>query len=131
MHSLGLRPPRLHAVAAGLGEFTGGALLALGLLVPLGAALITAVMFTAALTAHRGKGLWNQDGGGELPLVFATIAFALAAVGAGDASLDAALGLDVSGLGWALGALGVGVAGGLGAVVLGRHAPSGAHPEAA
>src|SRR4051812_48123596 len=123
--SLGLRPGRLHASAAGFNEFVGGALLALGLLVPLAAALLIATMVAAALTAHRGKGIWNQDGGSELPLVYAAIAFALSATGAGDASLDSALGLDVSGLGWAFAALGAGLIGGLGAIASGRPAGQG------
>src|SRR4051812_11744841 len=118
--SLGFRPGRLHAFAAGFNEFAGGALLALGLLVPLGAALVIATMVAASLTAHRGKGIWNQNSGSELPLVYGAIAFALAAIGAGDASLDAALGLDVHGLGWALAALGAGVIGGVAAVASGR-----------
>lgn len=122
--SLGLRPGRLHATAAGLNEFVGGALLALGLLVPVAAALIIATMVAASLTAHWGKGIWNQNSGSELPLVYAAIAFALTAVGAGDASLDAALGLDIHGLGWAIGALAVGVLGGLGAVASGRRGRS-------
>jgi putative oxidoreductase len=132
--SLGLRPGRLHATAAGLAEFGGGLLLALGLLVPLAAAVLIATMVTASLTAHRGKGVWNQNGGWELPLVFAAIAFALAGAGAGDISLDNALGLDVAGTGWALGALAAGLVGGLGAVASGRlaqHGGSAAHPQGA
>jgi putative oxidoreductase len=120
MESLGLRPGRFHGLAAGFNEFAGGALLALGLLVPLAAALLIATMVAASLTAHRDKGVWNQDGGFELPLVYSAVAFTLAAVGAGNASLDSALGLDVSGLGWALAALGAGLAGGLGAVASGK-----------
>jgi putative oxidoreductase len=120
--SLGLRPGRFHAFTAGVNEFAGGALLALGLLVPVAAALIIATMVAASLTAHRGKGIWNQDSGFELPLVYAAIAFALTAVGPGDVSLDSALGLDIHGLGWALAALGAGVLGGLGAVASGRLA---------
>jgi putative oxidoreductase len=130
MESLGLRPGRLHAVAGGLAELVGGALIALGLLVPLGAALIIAAMTTAALTAHRGKGVWNSDGGWELPLVFGAIAFALAGVGAGEISLDAVLGLDLTGAGWALAALGAGVLGGLGAIAQGRLAGRGARDGA-
>jgi len=118
--SLGFRPGRFHAFAAGFNEFVGGALLALGLLVPLGAALLIATMVAASLTAHRGKGIWNQNSGSELPLVYAAIAFALAAVGPGDVSLDSALGLDLHGLGWALAALAAGVLGGLAAVASGR-----------
>jgi putative oxidoreductase len=118
--SLGLRPGRLHARAAGSAEFFGGLLLALGLLVPLAAAVLIATMLTASLTAHRGKGVWAQDGGFELPLVYSTIAFGLAAVGAGDISLDNALGLDLAGAEWAFGALGAGLLGGLGALGSGR-----------
>ena len=120
MDSLGLRPGKLHAYAAGAGELVGGALIALGLLVPLGAALIVAVMVAAALTAHRGKPIWVTAGGAELPLVYGLVAFALAAVSAGDVSLDAALDLDLAGTGWALAALGVGLVGGIGAVISGR-----------
>src|SRR5919204_6049738 len=81
--SLGLRPGRFHATAAGFNEFVGGALLALGLLVPVAATLLIATMVAASLTAHRGKGIWVSNGGFELPLVYAAIAFALSAVVAG------------------------------------------------
>ena len=120
MDSLGLRPGRLHAALAGLSEVTAGALMALGLLIPLAALLIIAVMVTAALTEHRGKGLWVDSGGFELPLVFTTIAFALAAAGGGQYSLDAELGLGVQGVEWAAGALVLGVAGALGNLGLAR-----------
>jgi putative oxidoreductase len=123
--ALGLRPGRLHAVAGGGAEVLGGALIAVGLLVPVGAALVIAVMTTAARTAHRGKGPWAQDGGWELPLVNAAAAFALAGVGAGKISLDHALGIHMAGTGWALGALGVGILGGLGAIAQGRLAGRG------
>lgn len=125
MESLGLRPGRLHALLGGGAELVGGALLALGLLVPLAAALLIATMITASLTAHRGNGLWVTNNGTELPIVYATVAFALAAVGAGDLSLDAALDLDLAGTDWALGALATGLLGSLGALVAGRATSSG------
>jgi putative oxidoreductase len=135
MESLGLRPGRLHAGAAGTAELVGGSLLALGLATPLAAALIIATMLTASLTAHRGKGLWVAGGGFELPLVFGVVAFALAAIGAGDVSLDAALDLDLAGADWAFGALGAGLAGGIGALVAGgrsaRGTTAGAQPQGA
>jgi putative oxidoreductase len=118
--TIGLRPGKLNAIAAGSAELLGGALIALGLLVPLGAALVIAVMVAATITAHRGKGIWNDKGGFELPLVNVAAVFALAAVGAGDISLDAALDLDLASTGWALAALGVGIVGALGAVLQGR-----------
>jgi putative oxidoreductase len=122
MEALGLRPGRVHAVAGGLGEVVGGTLLTLGLLVPLGSALVIAVMVTATIAVHWSNGIWAQNGGFELPLTNIAVAFALAAVGAGDISLDAALDLDLAGTGWALAALGVGVLGGVGAVAQGRLA---------
>ena len=129
MEMLGLRPGRAHAIAGGLAEVVGGGLIALGLLVPLGAALVIAVMVTATIAAHWSNGLWAQNGGFEFPVTNAAVAFALAAVGAGDISLDAALDLDLAGAGWALAALGAGLAGGVGAVLQGRLASRGA-PDA-
>jgi putative oxidoreductase len=120
MGSLELHPARYHALAAGLGETVGGALLALGLLTPVGAGLIIAVMTVATITVHLDKGLWNQDGGYEFPLVMATAAFALAAASPGAWSLDAALDLNIASAGAALVALAVGVLGGVSAVIGGR-----------
>ena len=120
MDSLGLRPGRLHAALAGLAEVVAGVLMALGFAIPLAALLIIAVMATAALTEHRGKGLWVDSGGFELPLVFTAVAFALAASGGGQYSLDAALGLDVQGVDWAVGALVVGAMGAVGNLGLSR-----------
>jgi putative oxidoreductase len=118
--SLGLRPGRPMAAAAGASELAGGALLALGLLTPLAAVLIIAPMVTAIWTVHAAKGLWNTEGGYEFNLLIAAVAFALAAVGAGPWSLDAALGLDLAGTDWALAALAAGLLGGAGAVLGGR-----------
>jgi putative oxidoreductase len=126
--AIGLRPGRLHAPAAGAAEFFGGALLALGLLTPIAAALIIAVMVAATLTVHLTNGLWATQNGFELNLVYAATAVALAGVGPGAWSLDNAFGLDLAGTGWALGALGLGIIGGVGAVLSGRLA---AQPVAA
>ena len=118
--NLGLSPGRAHAGAAGFNEFAGGLLLALGLLTPLAAALIIATMTAAVLTVHAKNGPWASNNGWELNLLYGLIAFAVAGIGAGDISLDNALGLDIAGIGWAIGALVVGIAGGLGAVLAGR-----------
>ncbi len=123
----GLRPGRLHAWAAGGAELVGGALLALGLLTPVGAALVIAVMVAAAVTVGRPKGLWNVNGGYEYNLVLIAVAFALAGVGPGGWSLDDALGIDWSSTGWALAALAAGLVGGLGAVFV--RSPAGASPR--
>jgi len=120
--SLGLRPGRLHAAAAGFNEFAGGALLALGLFTPFAAALIVATMVAAVATAHRGKGPWATEGGWELNATYAVAAVALAGAGPGQWSLDHVLGLNLDGAGWAVGALVAGILGGLGAVAQGRMA---------
>ncbi|HEX8075158.1 MAG TPA: DoxX family protein [Thermoleophilaceae bacterium] len=118
--SIGLRPGRAHATAAGMSELAGGALLALGLITPLAAVLLIATMTAAIVTVHASKGVWVSDGGYEYNVVLAAVAFAVAAIGPGPWSLDRALGLTESGAGWALGALALGLAGGIGAVVSGR-----------
>ncbi|HWA52795.1 MAG TPA: DoxX family protein [Solirubrobacterales bacterium] len=117
---LRLRPARAHAIAAGCAELGGGLLLALGLLTPLGAAALIAVMTTAVITVHARNGVWNTEQGFEYNLVLVAAAFAVAAADSGAWSLDRALGLDLGGTGWALIALGAGLLGGIGAVLGGR-----------
>jgi putative oxidoreductase len=118
--SIGVRPGRRNALAAGGAEVVGGALFALGLLTPLAAALLIAVMVMAIVTVHGSKGLWNQDGGYEFNLVLATVAFGVAAIGAGQWSLDNALNLGLHGEGWGAAAAAAGVFGGLGAYAASR-----------
>jgi putative oxidoreductase len=123
MESLGMRPGRPMATAAGAAEAGGGLLLALGFFTPLAALLIASVMFVAARTAHAGKGPWASNGGWELALINATVAVGLAFDGAGKWSLDNAIGWDVSGIAWGLGAAVLAVIGGLGAISFGEHRP--------
>src|SRR5215210_2828465 len=127
--SLGLRPQRALAVAAGATEVAGGVLLALGLATPLAALLIVSVIPVAARTAHAGKGLWVSEGGWELPLVLGAVAVGLAFNGAGQWSLDAVIGWDIAGLVWGVAALALGVVGGLGVLVAGRERRSTRHAE--
>ena len=61
--SLGFRPGRLFAAAAGASEMTGGLLLAAGLLGPLGPAMIIAIMIVAIATVHWPNGLFAQNNG--------------------------------------------------------------------
>jgi putative oxidoreductase len=121
--SIGLRPGRLHAAGAGLAEFGGGVLLLLGLLSPLAATALIATMVVAIATVHGAKGPWNTEGGFEYNLVLIAVAFAVAAAGPGNWSLDHALGLDLSGAGWGLAALAAGILGGLSMYTLGRMRP--------
>jgi putative oxidoreductase len=118
--AIGLRPGRIHATAAALLEFGGGIMLALGLLTPFAAAAVIAVMTAAILAVHGPKGLWNTAGGYEFNLTLAAAVFALAAVGAGNWSIDHAAGLSINGVAWGIGALAVGLLGGVGAVLSAR-----------
>ncbi len=94
---LGLRPGKFMAVLAGLGELVGGLMLALGLLSPLAAAIVIAVMLTATTTVHLGKGFFAERGGFELPLLIAAVAASIGFAGAGAFSLDAAIGWHFAG----------------------------------
>lgn len=133
--SIGMRPGRSMALAAGTIELVGGLLFAAGLVTPLGAALISIAMFTAIWSVHWGKGVWAPEGGYEYNLVLLAVAFAVSAIGAGAWSLDHALELDVGGAGWALAELAVGFAGSAVAMAAGNAAARrgfggtrGAHP---
>jgi len=91
--SIGFRPGRLFAAAAAGTEIGAGLLVALGLLGPLGPALIVSVMIVAAASVHWQHGLFAQNNGIEVPLLYAVAAVSLALTGSGTYSLDAALGL--------------------------------------
>jgi putative oxidoreductase len=108
---------------AGTTEFLGGFLIALGLVTPLAATALIAVMVAGMLTVTRANGFFVDNNGYEYNLVVVGTLFALVGIGAGDWSLDSAVGIDVTGTLAAIGALGAGVLGGLGAVFSGRLAP--------
>jgi putative oxidoreductase len=90
--SLGFRPGRLLAAAAGLGEATGGLLVAAGLFGPIGPALILSVMIVAS-SLHWNNGLFATANGIELPLLYSAAAVALALTGYGVYSLDSLFGI--------------------------------------
>jgi putative oxidoreductase len=90
--SIGFRPGRVLAAAAGLGEVAGGLLVALGLLGPVGPALMLSVMIVAS-SLHWKNGLFATANGVELPLLYSGAAVALAFTGYGTYSLDALFGL--------------------------------------
>jgi putative oxidoreductase len=132
--SIGLRPARAMAAVAGLGELLGGLLFAVGLLTPLAAGLIIAVMGAAIVTVHWRSGLWNTQGGFEYNFVLMAAAFAVAAIGPGAWSLDQALGIDADGVTWALVALALGALGTAVALISGRvqaHASARPRPTGA
>jgi putative oxidoreductase len=115
---LGYRPGPLMALLAGVGEAGGGALLALGLLTPLGAAAGIGVMLNAIVSVHLPKGFWNTKGGLEFPLTIATVFAGIALAGPGRFSLDRAIGWEQAGLIWGLVAVGGGLLAGLAALAV-------------
>ena len=124
--SLGFRPGRLFAAAAGSTELAGGLLVAAGLLGPLGPALILATMIVAIATVHWQNGVFAQNNGVELPLLYLVAAVVLALTGFGAYSLDAALQLT-----WApevvYATLGVGVIGGVANLAIRKTNPAEVH----
>ena len=91
--SLGFRPGRLFASAAGISEFGGGLLVTLGLFGPVGPSLMLSVMIVAAVSVHWPNGLFAMSNGIEVPLLYGVGALALALAGPGLFSLDGLLGL--------------------------------------
>jgi putative oxidoreductase len=93
MEMLGMRPGRPWAYLAGLSEFGGGVLTALGLFNPLGPLGIIGSMSMATRTAHRGKPVWVTEGGAELPLLNIAVSAALMIREPDRYSLDRVLGI--------------------------------------
>jgi putative oxidoreductase len=124
--ALGLRPGKRHALAAGLAEAGGGAMMVLGLATPISAAMLTATMLTAIQRVHLEKGPWATDGGYEYNLVLIAAALTLAEVGPGEPSL----GPDWQGPKAALAALALGIGGAAGAHLVAEAGPD-APPQSA
>ena len=120
--TLGFLPGRRQALMAGLAETGGGVLLALGLITPIGAAVICSVMLVAS-TMHIRKGFFAQNGGYEYTLVLGVAALSFAFTGPGYLSLDALLGNHFSGTFLGIAALLVGVLGGVFSLIQRHTAP--------
>jgi putative oxidoreductase len=105
--ALGLRPGRPNAIAAGVAEAGGGALLASGLATPIAASALTATMLTAIERVHGKKGPWLSNGGYEYNVVLIAAVLTLVEVDRERAGASSALAVLVAG---ALGALGAHVA---------------------
>src|SRR3954453_15919772 len=142
MESLRMTPGRRHATAAGAAELAGGVLLVLGLVTPLGSALLIAVMVVGIATVHAKNGPWGTNGGFEYNAVLIAAAFALAGAGPGEISLDDAIGWmpDITRTGGALPppapggafpARAPGALGGLAAIASGRAGPRRTAPATA
>jgi putative oxidoreductase len=131
LEQLGFRPGRLHAALAGIAETGGGLLLAAGLLTPLAAAALIAVMVVAVGSVHWGKGFFLQTGGLEYNLVLAAGALAVAFTGPGAISLDRALGISWSSASWGLAVLLLGLLGGAAELFTRKTAPATATQQVA
>src|ERR1700739_4396269 len=68
---LGFCPRRLFAPAPGLCETLGGALVVLGLLGPIGPALVLLVTLVATIVVHLKNGFFVTKNGVELPMLYA------------------------------------------------------------
>jgi putative oxidoreductase len=88
--------------------------LALGLLTPLAAAGIIALMLVAGMVAHRGNGfyIYRPGEGWEYVMILAIAAFSVATIGPGEWSLDEAIGTTFDGWWGAIVAAVAGVGGG-------------------
>ncbi len=87
--------PASLALLAGLIEFFGGLMLALGLATRVVAALVVGLMAVAVLKVHLGAGFFWTSGGFEYPLFWGIVALAFAIRGGGRWSLDALIGYEI------------------------------------
>ncbi|WP_417762150.1 DoxX family protein [Shewanella sp.] len=88
MESIGITPGELMAFLAGSGEFFGGLLLLLGLLIRPAALVVAFTMLVALFTVHIHNGLFMANNGYEYALTLAVVAASLVVSGAGKVSLD-------------------------------------------
>lgn len=87
MEQMGFTPGRPSAVAAGLGEAGGGALLALGLATPAAGAAAAGAM-AGAVAVHAPAGFFAHGGGYEYPAFLGFVAAGLGLAGPGRYSMD-------------------------------------------
>lgn len=86
--SIGLKPGIYMALVAGLAEFLGGALFALGLFTPLAGIIIAGTMLMAIIKVHAPNGFWAAQNGYEFNLVLLAVAIGIAMTGSGRYGLD-------------------------------------------
>jgi putative oxidoreductase len=124
MGALDMRPTRPNALAAGISETAGGALLVAGAATPLAASSLIGTMLTAIRKVHKPQGVWAAQGGWEYNAVLIAALVALIDAGPGELSVDAMLGHEEWGPEWALGGLALGAAASTAAIAMGRRAPA-------
>jgi putative oxidoreductase len=121
MESMNIRPAGFWAPISAAAELLGGLALALGLFTPFVAAALLGQSIVIIGHVHLPRGFWNRENGIEFPLALAAGVLAVALVGAGSYSLDAALGLTYA-TELQLGLIVLGVLGGLVALAVPRLA---------
>ena len=87
--------PASLALVAGLIEFFGGILLALGLLTRPVAAMVFGLMAVAVVQVHLGIGFFWTAGGFEYPLFWGIVALSFVVRGGGRYSVDALIGAEI------------------------------------
>jgi putative oxidoreductase len=92
--SIGMRPGRLHALAAAWANVIAGILLAVGLCTSLAAAGFVAMMVVAGYAVHRHNGFFSMNSGWEYNFILGAVAAGVGITGAGRYSLDYAAGLQ-------------------------------------
>ena len=114
--SVGFRAPQFQWFLSTATEIAVGLLLITGTITSLGVAGMIGILTVAFWTVHREAGFWitaRPDEGWEYVFILALAGLAVAIVGPGDVSIDAASGLDETlsgGVGAGLAAAGVAVA---------------------
>lgn len=110
--SIGFRRAGLQAFLSAAGEIAIGSALIFGFLTTFAAAGLVATMLVAGISNHRNAGFFAFNRpveGWEYVMTLGVIGLSLATMGAGAWSIDAAIGLDLSGWpGFVIGVAGVG-----------------------
>ena len=117
---LGMRPGAFHVRVAAGTEILAGAALAFGLFTSVAAAAFVALMLVAAWTVHRPNGFYIMSSGWEYTFVVGVTAVCIAALGAGEFSLDHWMFGSTPFDGWTglVVAVGVGAVGGISQLVV-------------
>ncbi|WP_263864102.1 DoxX family protein [Paenibacillus lycopersici] len=89
MESIGIRPGLIAALLTGTFELAGGLLFALGIGMPVAAALIVLPMLGAIAAVHFRFGYWVRQNGMEYNVILIAVAIGLALAGAGDYAVKA------------------------------------------
>lgn len=116
--SIGMRWPHWQARAAATTEMGAGLLFAAGLITPFAAAGMIGVMVVAGWASHRKNGFFVFKDGWEFTASIGVAAWAVATIGPGRFSLDAAFGITLDGWTGALVAGLLGVGGGVAQLAL-------------